>query len=238
METKEPIVVNLDLSLRALTVLILVVGLLTLVYAVSGAQDDAPPNTNANQQENPTVQPAAPPVVMPDPPAGMKDVVLTTNGEWISLASVGVAPASSSAPAAVSAPGSGRHFYLTDTSYATNQVKTACAAGYHTASLWEILDVSNLVYDYDHPAAHNKADNGYGPPTYWHGWVRTGWDSSGSSSTGTGNCLNWTSTSSANYGVSVRLSRTWETAPGDIFTWDANSFTCNFIGPVWCVRNN
>jgi hypothetical protein len=129
----------------------------------------------------------------------------------------------------------GRHFYLTSANYATNQVKTVCAAGYHMASLWEILDVSNLVYDYDHPAAYNKADSGYGPPSNWYGWVRTGYDSSGSTTTGAGNCLNWTSTSSPNNGVSVRLSDTWETAPGDIFTWDATSFGCGFTGPVWCV---
>jgi len=129
----------------------------------------------------------------------------------------------------------GRHVYLTKTNYATNQVRTACASGYHTASFWEIVDVSNLIYDYDHPAAYTQADSGYGPPSYWYGWVRTGYGSSSSSTTGTGNCNNWSSTSNSVYGVSVRLSRTWETAPGDIGPWDATSFTCNYTGPVWCV---
>jgi hypothetical protein len=138
-------------------------------------------------------------------------------------------------PAAWIPSGAGRHFYLTDVSYRTDQVLTACAAGYHMASLWEILDVSNLVYDYNHPAAHRKADSGYGPPSYWHGWVRTGWASSGSATTGEGNCSNWSSTSSTLHGVSVRLSRAWETAPGDISAWDANTFTCSIAGPVWCV---
>jgi hypothetical protein len=131
--------------------------------------------------------------------------------------------------------GSGRHFYLTKTNYATNQALTACASGYHMASLWELYGVSNLIYDYGHPAAYTKADSGHGPPSYWYGWARTGYDSSSSSTAGTGNCNNWSSISSTVYGVSVRLSRMWETAPGDIGPWDATSFTCDYTGPVWCV---
>ncbi|MHB8788977.1 MAG: hypothetical protein ACYDBT_03765 [Desulfobulbaceae bacterium] len=138
-------------------------------------------------------------------------------------------------PGIINAQSGGRYFYLTDQSYSPNQGLTACSAGYHMASLWEILDVSSLIYDYGNPAAHTRADSGYGPPSNWYGWVRTGYDSSGSSTTGRGNCLNWTSNDAANYGVSVRLSSSWETAPGDIFTWDATSFTCNLVGPVWCV---
>ncbi len=237
MKTREPIVVDLNLDLRTLTVLGLVVGLMCLLYAVSGAQDDTSRTTNTGQPEPPAVRQASPPVSMPAPPAGMNDVTLTTNGDWIPVGSVGVAPAASAAPAAPTAAGAGRHYYLTNANYATNLAKTACAAGYHMASFWEILDVSNLIYDYDHPAAHTKADSGYGPPSFWNGWVRTGWDSSGSTTTGSGNCLNWTSNSSADSGVTVRLSRTWETAPGDIFTWDATSWPCNIVGPVWCVRD-
>jgi hypothetical protein len=132
-------------------------------------------------------------------------------------------------------PSSGRHFYLTNVDYTPNTATTACTSGYHMASLWEILDVSNLTYDYNHPAATTKADSGYGPPSFWYGWVRTGGDSSGSSTTGIGNCLNWTSVSASDYGVSIRLSQTWKTAPGDIFTWNTTSFSCDTIGPVWCV---
>lgn len=131
--------------------------------------------------------------------------------------------------------GAGRHFYVSSSNYPTTTVKTACASGYHMASLWELYDVSNLTYDYDHPAARTQADSGYGPPSYWYGWVRTGYNSSGDSTTGTGNCLNWSNTDSGYYGVSVRLSRTWETAPGDMGPWDATSFPCNSTGPVWCV---
>lgn len=132
-------------------------------------------------------------------------------------------------------PSAGRHFYLTKGYFYPDQALTACSTGYHMASLWEILDVSNLTYDYGHPAAYVRDDSGFGPPSGWYGWVRTGYASSSSSTTGTGNCDSWTSRLNTAYGVSVRLSHTWETAPGDISTWDATSFTCNLIGPVWCI---
>ncbi|MHB8788976.1 MAG: hypothetical protein ACYDBT_03760 [Desulfobulbaceae bacterium] len=162
----------------------------------------------------------------------------TTNGEWIlEDAEISEKPSSSISSMTVSPTGGRKIFYLTHNDYYPNQALTACGAGYHMASLWEILNVTNLVYEYDNPAAYTKTDSGYGPPSNWYGWVRTGYDSSGSSTTGRGNCLNWTSNDAANYGVCVRLSSSWETAPGDIFTWDATSFTCNLVGPVWCVRD-
>jgi hypothetical protein len=145
-------------------------------------------------------------------------------------------PAAAVAPDAASALGSpGWHFYLTEANYHANQVLTACGAGYHMASLWEMLDVSNLTYDASHPAAYTKADSGFGPPSGWWGWVRTGQEGSSANVAGTGNCLAWTSTAGASYGSAVRLSSSWETAPGDISTWDAGAFSCNLLGPVWCV---
>ncbi len=148
------------------------------------------------------------------------------------VASVEASPAN---PAVFTLRGSGRHFYVTDTSYATNTVLTACSRGYHMASLWEILDVSNPIYDTNHPDARKRDDSGYGPPSDWNGWVRTGVSSNGDNLTGTGNCNNWSSISSTAYGVSVRLSRYWETAPGDIASWNASSYACNYVGPVWCA---
>jgi hypothetical protein len=135
----------------------------------------------------------------------------------------------------IKAQSGGRYFYLTNNNYSSNEVLTACDAGYHMASLWEILDVTNLIYDYKNPAAKIKADSGYGPPSNWYGWIRTGEESSGANTAGTGNCLNWTSSLNTNYGTIVRLSNAWETTPGDIFTWDAAIWNCGGIAPVWCV---
>lgn len=129
-------------------------------------------------------------------------------------------------------------FYLTDANVATNQALTACAPGFHMASFWEIVDPSNLTYAFDHPDAHTKSDSGYGPPSGWYGWVRTGNDSSTFDAAGQGNCATWTSTSPDSYGPSVRLPLSWETPPGEIGNiWDSESFSCSFTGPVWCVQD-
>jgi hypothetical protein len=119
--------------------------------------------------------------------------------------------------------------------YPATNVLSACASGYHMASLWEILDVSNLTYDHDHPAAYTQDDSGYGPPSAWLGWVRTGYSSSGTDTAGTGNCLAWSDATASNYGSAAMLSNAWEATPGDIFSWDTASFSCASIGPVWCA---
>lgn len=131
--------------------------------------------------------------------------------------------------------GSGRHFYLTNFSVRGNQALTACAVGYHTASLWEIYDVSNLTYDSSHPNAYKKADSGQGPPSLWYGWVRTGYDSSTSNVPGTGNCANWTSITAAHSGTIIRLTNNWNVSPGGIGPWEPDPWTCAGTAPVWCV---
>jgi hypothetical protein len=239
MKSKEEQIINLNIDGRIFIILAIIGILLILAKTIVGAQEEPPLTTNSIQ-EQPAENPAeSNPITVPDqPPSQSGDLVYTTNGEWIPRDTLDLAPnKSSSAEAITASSGGGQHFYLTDANSFTDEALTACASGYHMASFWEILDVSNLTYDYDHPDAHTKDDSGFGPPSFWHGWVRTGQDSSGSTTTGTGNCLNWSSRSGANSGVSVRLSRTWETAPGDIFTWDANTFACSIPGPVWCVRD-
>jgi len=139
-------------------------------------------------------------------------------------------------PAAVFVPATpGRHFYVTYETYTTNTALAACSPGYHMASLWEILDVSDLAYDSTQPPAKTVPDSGYGPPSNWYGWVRTGNVASSDSTAGTGNCQNWSSVSANDYGVAVKLANTWETAPGHILGWEATSFTCDTAAPVWCV---
>lgn len=130
-----------------------------------------------------------------------------------------------------------RGFYLTKDNYTTVQAPTACAKGYHMASMWELLDVTTLIYHYKHPYAYTKADSGYGPPSSWYGWVRTGFDSNASATAGTGNCNNWTSTSNTDHTVAVRLTGSWKTAQGALGPWEATSFTCGTSGPVWCVSD-
>jgi hypothetical protein len=125
---------------------------------------------------------------------------------------------------------------LTDANVTTDQALSTCAAGYHMASLWEIIDPSNLTYAYDHPDAHTKTDSAQGPPSEWYGRVHTGANSSTFNSAGRGNCAAWTSVDSGDYGTFVRLTDAWESPPGEIGAiWDAYAFNCSLVGPVWCV---
>lgn len=126
-------------------------------------------------------------------------------------------------------------FYLTDTNYLPTEALNACSPGFHMASLWELIDVSNLVYAVNHPDAHTRPDSGQGPPSDWNGWVRTGGASSPSASAGVGNCSAWTS--SSNYGTSVKLGTDWPSTPTQIGPWIATAFDCNLVGPVWCVAD-
>ena len=237
MKQKEPLTINLNVDWRVLAVLGIAVCFLVLAFSAARAQDSSnPPNINELQEEASVIPSgqASEPVEL----QCSEGLLPTTNDECVSPDTLGVNP--DSAPGEVASAaigGGGHHFYLTSNIYIPSNALSACASGYHMASLWEILDVSNLTYDYDHPAAYTQADSGYGPPAFWNGWVRTGYLSSGVDTAGTGNCLNWSDATTNNYGVSVRLTNAWETAPGDIFTWDTTSYDCFHSGPVWCVGN-
>ncbi|MEO7793280.1 MAG: hypothetical protein ABIV06_00790 [Thermoanaerobaculia bacterium] len=137
-----------------------------------------------------------------------------------------------------------RRFYLTTAPSTGNGALTACTEpGFHMASLWEIWDVSNLVYD---AAGMVLTDSGSGPPAGTTGWVRTGYASSGGTGIGTANCNAWTSASLSFNGTVVYLSGTWGDFTNDdgaaevafrMSPWRATSNTCNFPNPVWCVQD-
>lgn len=136
-----------------------------------------------------------------------------------------------------------RKFYLTPDKYDGSQALTACAAGYHMASLWEIFDPSNLSYDTN--LGFTLADSGSGPPVASPGWIRTGSLSSagivaadGSVQPGTGNCQTWTSANSGAYGTIASLPIY---APVDLDVrpgpWVVESRSCNRPNVVWCVQD-
>jgi hypothetical protein len=129
----------------------------------------------------------------------------------------------------------GRHVYLTADTYLPNAARSACASGYHMASLWEIMDVSSVIYDYALAQAARRDDSGHGPPSYMAGWVRTGYDSSSSSTVGTGNCSNWSSVDAAHRGTAAYLSREWETAASQADLWKLGAYTCSIATWVWCA---
>ena len=133
------------------------------------------------------------------------------------------------------ASATGREYYLT---YATvpdaPHALTACASGYHMASLWEILDTSSLKYNTGLGAARD--DSGQGPPAQWAGWVRTG-DGSGNTATpGQADCNAWTSNSASYYGTYAQLPSDWTSAE-NIHVWLTYTTLCSHSARVWCVQD-
>lgn len=130
-----------------------------------------------------------------------------------------------------------RRFYITDLSVQPNQALTACASGFHFASLWEIADPSGLQYDTT--LGQTTLDSGGGPPTIMGlGWVRTGYNFADSSTTvGHANCDLWTSNSVNQNGTVAVLPQIWTSGAQDLNVWDVDVRTCNFNLGVWCVED-
>jgi len=149
--------------------------------------------------------------------------------------------AASSQPAPTSAATRMRQYYLTKDSFkgskpggSNGSGAGVCASGYHFASLWEILDPSNLKYDTI--LGDNRPDSGKGPPSYTLGWVRTGSSSNNSHNPGLANCSNWELESG--FGTVVSLTTNWtDSSNRDIFVWDAAFQPCSQNIQVWCMED-
>lgn len=90
-------------------------------------------------------------------------------------------------------------FYLSEAFHAGDVATSACSAGFHMASKWELQDLSQLTYAKDAVgAASSGYDLGSGdqPPTGRLGWVHTGvLESLVNSTAGWAHCSGWTSLS-------------------------------------------
>jgi len=174
------------------------------------------------------------------------EVVLDRLGLLLVTAIVGVlalgaaahaAPEEASAPApltrAAVAPG---RYYLTAGAATGTNADTACASGYHMASLWEILDVSNLAYDTTLGYQHPSGDQGDGPPTGVDGWVRTGGAPSIGGTPGGGNCAAWSSSFSGYTGTVASLPTNWSNPDNIVGVWEAGVANCSSSQYVWCVQ--
>lgn len=128
-----------------------------------------------------------------------------------------------------------RKFYVTQTTHNGSQALTACANGYHMASLWEILDPSNLRYNTQ--LGLTQDDSGFGPPSSTVGWVHTGRDASIFDAPGSANCNAWESDSGDDRGTTVNLSSQWADNASVIAPWRPFVFPCNTLQPVWCVQD-
>jgi hypothetical protein len=131
-----------------------------------------------------------------------------------------------------------RQFYLAGGGHLGAVAKTACASGYHMASLWEIADPSNLKYNTT--LGYQQSDSGEGPPAdeaYVRGWVRTGYTSDSSTIAGRANCFNW-GTSNPNYhGSTAALPSQWTSDLQDLGVWQLDVADCDTFLYVWCIED-
>jgi hypothetical protein len=146
------------------------------------------------------------------------------------------------APAAVSSGSAGmRKFYLTSANYsgANADGASVCLTGYHFASIWELLDVSNLEYDAN-AYAETREDSGEGPLTVSIGWVRTGYNGSYSSNStaGEANCGAWFYGTSAYKGTIASLPSDWTNpANANLGSWSISLAVCDTEIHVWCIED-
>jgi hypothetical protein len=162
----------------------------------------------------------------------LKDVFRTAIAVvlFLAIASLLTHNPSNAAPMRSVAPARG--YYVTQAGYYGNEARTtACAAGYHMASLWEINDPSNLRYD---PVL------GTPPPDYGGNGLFTGGPPSGA------NMLAWIRTGD----LSQPSCSTWTSGVGTddvgtaaVLDVDAGRFIvsstnrCDTGLKVWCVQD-
>jgi hypothetical protein len=153
-----------------------------------------------------------------------------------------IAPDSPSAPSAISGV---RQYYLSRTLAQANEARSACADGYHFASIWEIADPSALKYNTN--LGSSGPDSGSGPPTAIsfmgtpltiRGWVRTGFSYSVSDTPGQANCGNWVSNYGFYWGTVANLPSIWTGGLQDIGVWNVGVSTCDTNLRVWCVQDD
>jgi hypothetical protein len=130
-----------------------------------------------------------------------------------------------------------RGYYQTSATVTGSGALTACASGYHMASMAEIFQTASLRYAKEVPGAATGQDSGDGPPFSLVGWIRTGVSSNTSTQVGAGNCALWTSSNSANNGTTVGLQPNWLLSPTNLSPWDGLSTACNVSRRVWCVED-
>jgi hypothetical protein len=128
-----------------------------------------------------------------------------------------------------------RKFYVTKNGMGGSQALTACATGYHMASLWEILQPSTLTYDT--ALGFVTDDSGSGPPVGVAGWIRTGWQEDVLPTRGLANCHAWTSSAATDLGTYVYLPGIWTLSSSTISPWGAEIDECDRPNLVWCVSN-
>lgn len=132
----------------------------------------------------------------------------------------------------IPAEGEKRKFYFTSGTSDGTTALTACAAGYHMASKWDLRDLDRLSYDNNAAGAFTPPDAGSGeqPPLNYAGWIRTGSISNTGTTPGSANCGNWSTTS--NSGTVLFL-----VASELPVRWDQSAVACIAAVQVWCIED-
>lgn len=134
-----------------------------------------------------------------------------------------------------------RRFYITFDSFSGGAALDACDAGFHMASMWELLDVTQLRFDA--ARSYGAGDRGEGPPNVFSGWIRTGQFAGSSSTPGQANCFAWDSAMDTHSGTYANLQDAWhpsDFSPGRdsrISGWYTGTSTCDTPRRVWCVED-
>jgi hypothetical protein len=129
-----------------------------------------------------------------------------------------------------------KSYYLTQTEHNGSQARSACASGYHMASLWEIFDTSNLKYNT--VLGVTQDDSGFGPPSNASGWIRTGAFATVSTTPGFGNCNAWISASFMDHGTVANLYPAWDSTDVKVITpWISGTTFCSATIEVWCMQD-
>ena len=129
---------------------------------------------------------------------------------------------------ALNASAHDRSFYLTKTTHQGDTVLTACATGYHFASISELFYYGNLVYNIE--LGHSNNDSGFGAPRGIPGWMRSGQEFGGSEI----QCGIWTARVGGYQGTRGHLSID-TSSPFD--PWSVLWSSCSTALPVWCVSD-
>ena len=129
-----------------------------------------------------------------------------------------------------------RAFYLTTTQHTGDQASIACAAGFHMASMWEVVDPSNLRYD-DSLGFRNPNQDSNGAPSGKSGWIATGTEPIAAGLPGETNCSSWSSSSGELLGTAASLELVWNSTATAVSPWHAWTFTCNTRERVWCMED-
>jgi hypothetical protein len=130
-----------------------------------------------------------------------------------------------------------RRYYLTPNQLQGNHGANDCAFGFHMASIFELLDLSDL--EYDRTRGYLLNDIGSGPPEA-QGWARPGTNGGATTSCSTGqiNSPPWSSNSATSDGVVVTpIWGSFATSTDSTPRWRSQVMQCDDAFRVWCVED-